>query len=109
MPEPLRLNDDQLAALDEVIAAVETGELTPREVADAFKAPVNNQQNQGGTVRAVVTAVTVNVATVAVIVTWALILGARQQEGLPASLELPDEISLDQLLQLRGMLGSGPA
>lgn len=97
------MRQDQIDALDRIIAAVEHGELTMEDVHRELYAPVNNQQRQhGGIINQVVRAVTATGATT-IGLTLTIIGGvaARPERGLSAATKVPQGLTLDALLEAR--------
>jgi hypothetical protein len=104
--DPQQASPEQLQALDTLIDAMERGEITPSQVATEIKAappPVNQQQQQGSVDRIVRATVSITV-TMATIVT--LVAGAEESDEIRTVEDLPDEISLEDLLEVRRRLTS---
>jgi hypothetical protein len=96
-PQP---SPEQVQALDTLIEAMERGEISPREVATGIKAPPPvNVQGGGGGITQVTVSLTVTLATV-----FTLVAGAEESDEARTVQDLPDEITLEDLLAVRRRL-----
>jgi hypothetical protein len=97
------MRQDQIDALDEIIAAIERGELTMEDVHRELYAPVNNKQRQhGGFVTQTKRAVTATITTtIGVTLTIVGGVAVRGEHGLSGETKVPERLTLDALLEAR--------
>ena len=98
---------EQVAALDQLIAALERGDTNPAEIAQTLKAaPPPQQQQQQATWQRVVNTIGATNVGWTVIATVAVARNA-DADAVPSVADLPDEVTLEQLLAVRQSLSKG--
>jgi hypothetical protein len=97
---------EQLAALDQLIAALERGDTNPAEIAQTLKAAPPPQQQQLATWQRVVNTIGATNVGWTVIATVAVARSANA-DAVPSVADLPDEVTLEQLLAVRQSLSKG--
>jgi hypothetical protein len=100
IPEDYRLTPEQVDAVDQLVAALERGDITPGQISEGLKAPPppGKQQGRG---EQVIKGLVGTVVTMTLVATMVLGETAHHREGPPEIADIPDEITLEQLLELR--------